>query len=106
MLCGERDIVMESKSLNKDGEIFEVLKCKADEILFVRYDDTKDAENTSVVLNDILEYCQDNGMDCLILPKSDEKVDIALEQMDAESLRRLENKVHTHLQKKSPIILT
>ena len=97
---------MENTTLNKDGHEFEVLKCKADEILFVRYDDTKDAENTSVILNGILEYCQDNGMDCLMLPKSDDKVDIALEQMDVESLRRLENKVHAYVQKKSPLILT
>lgn len=97
---------METNTLCSNTENFEVLKCKVDELLFVRYDDTKDAENTSSVLNDILDYCQDNGMDCLILPKSDEKVDIALEQMDTESLRRLENKIHTHIQKKSPIILT
>lgn len=96
---------MTESSLNFNNEIFDVLKCKADEIVFIRYATELDATETSATLNDIFEYCKDHNVDCLFLPKSDEQVDITLSQMDTESLRRLENLIHTHIQKKSPIIL-
>lgn len=86
--------------------IKQIIKCEEGEFLFVTYDSTKDPDMTSDVLQEVISYCQDNNCKCLCLPESDEKVAVALQDYDAESLRRLEGLVHQALQKKSKIILS
>ena len=83
-----------------------IIKCQEGEFIFVTYDSTKDPEMTSDIIQEVISYCQDNNCKCLFLPESDEKVAVALQDYDAESLRRLEGLVHQALQKKSKIILS
>ena len=97
---------METIKIEKDGEIAELIKCKTDEILFVRYDPTKDEIETSGLLKEILEHCQDLGIACLCMPKSDESVYVELEQWEVGRLRNFDNKLQEIIRKKSPIILT
>ena len=86
--------------------IKKVIKCEEGEFVFVTYDSTKDPDMTSDVLEEVISYCQDNGCKCLCLPETNEKIAVALQDYDAESLRRLEGLVHQALQKKSKIILS
>lgn len=96
---------MEINEVNIDA-IKKVIKCQEGEFIFVTYDSTKDPDMTSDILQEVISYCQDNGCKCLCLPESDDKVAVALQDYDAESLRRLEGLVHQALQKKSKIILS
>jgi len=97
---------METFRIEKGTDYADVIKCKADEFLFVRYDPTKDPVATSGLLKEILDYCQDMSIPCLCMAKSDETVYAELEQWDVEQLRRFDNKLQEIIRKKSPIILT
>lgn len=83
-----------------------VIKCQEGEFLFATYDATKDPEITSDEVQELIKYCQENGCQCLFLPESNDQVAVALQDFDAEALRRLEGIVHAALQKKSKIILS
>lgn len=90
-----------------DNEILKkIITCKEGEFIFATYDSAKDPDATSDVIQEVLAYCQENGCQCLFLPEADDQVAVALQDFDAEALRRLESKVHAALQKKSKIILT
>ena len=97
---------MESIEIKKNEDLVEALKCKTDEILFVRYDSTKDADATSALLEDVIAICKDYDVPCLCMPKSDEDVYVELEQWDVDRLRNFDNKLQEIIRKKSPIILT
>lgn len=97
---------MEPVKIEKNEDLVEILKCKTDEILFVRYDSTKDPDATSVLLEDIFAICKDYDIPCLCMPISDDAVYIELEQWDVDRLRNLDNKLQELIRKKSPIILT
>lgn len=97
---------METIKIQKNEDLVELLKCKTDEILFVRYDAKKDPEATSALLEDIVAICQDYEIPCLCMPISDEEVYAELEQWDVERLRNFDNKLQELIRKKSPIILT
>ncbi len=97
---------METIKIEKGEDLVEVLKCKTDEMLFVRYDPEKDPEATSDLLNDIIRCCQDLEIPCLCLPKSDESVYAELEQWDVDRLRKFDTKLQELIRKKSPIVLT
>jgi len=84
----------------------EIIKCQEGEFIFATYDSEKDPEITSDEIQELISYCQDNGCKCLFLPEQNDKVSVALQDFDAESLRRLEGLVHEALMKKSKIILT
>ena len=86
--------------------IKKIIKCSEGEFIFITYDSTKDPDMTSDVLEEVISYCQDNGCKCLCLPETNEKIAVALQDYDAESLRRLEGLVHQALMKKSKIILS
>ena len=95
---------METIKIN--GDILKtVIKCQPGEFLFATYDATKDPEITSDEIQELIGYCQDNGCQCVFLPESNEQVAVAIQDYDAESLRRLEKIIHDALQKKSKIIL-
>lgn len=96
---------MEINEVNIDP-IKKVIKCQEGEFIFATYDSTKDPDLTSDVIEEVVQYCQENGCKCLFLPETDEKIAVALQDYDAESLRRLEGLVHQALQKKSKIILS
>ena len=83
-----------------------VIKCQEGEFLFATYDATKDPEITSDEVQEVIKYCQDNGCQCLFLPENNDQVALALQDFDADALRRLEKIVHEALQKKSKIILS
>lgn len=90
-----------------DNEILKkIITCKEGEFIFATYDSAKDPDATSDVIQEVIAYCQENGCQCLFLPEADDQVAVALQDFDAEALRRLESKVHAALQKKSKIILT
>lgn len=95
---------MEVTEINGDV-LKKVLKCKEGEFLFATYDSTKDPDLSSELIQEVIKYCQDNNCQCLFLPEKDEQVSIALQDFDADALRRLEGLVHQALQKKSKIIL-
>ena len=95
---------MEVTEINGDV-LKKVLKCKEGEFLFATYDSTKDPDLNSELIQEVMKYCQDNNCQCLFLPEKDEQVSIALQDFDADALRRLEGLVHQALQKKSKIIL-
>ena len=97
---------MEVIKIEKDSDYAEILKCKSDEILFVRYDPTKDETATSDLLTEIIQHCQELDIACLCMPKSDDDVYVELEQWDVERLRNFDNKLQEIIRKKSPIILT
>ena len=97
---------MESVKVEKSEDLVEVLKCKTDEILFVRYDSSKDPEATSGLLEDVIAICGDYDIPCLCMPMSDDDVYVELEQWDVERLRNFDNKLQELIRKKSPIILT
>ena len=97
---------METIKVEKQEDIVDIVKCKDDEILFVRYDPQKDPEATSDLLNDIIQHCQDLGVACMCLPKSDDDVYVELEQWEVDRLRNFDNKIQELIRKKSPIILT
>lgn len=97
---------MEPVKIEKNEDLVEILKCKTDEILFVRYDSTKDPEATSVLLEDVIAICKDYDIPCLCMPKSDDDVYVELEQWDVDRLRNFDNKLQELIRKKSPIILT
>ena len=96
---------MEVHEINGDV-LKKIIKCTEGEFIFATYDSTKDPDITSQEINELISYCKDNGCPCLFLPETDEQISIALQDYDAESLRRLEGLVHEALQKKSKIILT
>lgn len=96
---------METVTIKKDEEVLDLIKCKQDEILFIRYDPTLDGEATSELLNAILEFCQDLEVPCLAMSRSDEQVYAELEQWDVARLRNFDNKLQEIIKKKSPIIL-
>ena len=96
---------METIKVERGEDIVEVIKCKADEILFVRYDPARDPECTSALMKDLLAYCEGLGVPCLGIPKSDEDVYAELEQWDAERLRAFDNKIQEMIRKKSPLII-
>lgn len=83
-----------------------IIKCQEGEFIFATYDSTKDPEITSDEIQELINYCQENGCKCLFLPEASDQVAVALQDYDAESLRRLEGLVHEALMKKSKIILT
>ena len=95
---------MQIQEINNDI-LKKIITCKEDEFIFATYDATKDPEMTSETIKDVIEYCQDNGCRCLFLPEANDQIAVALQDYDAESLRRLEKLVHEALQKKSKIIL-
>ena len=97
---------METIKIEKGDELANILKCKSDEILFVRYDSTKDPEATSELMNEIFDTCQELGIPCMFIPMSDEQVYLELEQWEVERLRNFDNKLQEIIKKKSPIILT
>ena len=84
----------------------QIIKCQEGEFIFATYDATKDPEITSDEIQELINYCQENGCKCLFLPESNDQVAVALQDYDAEALRRLEGLVHEALMKKSKIILT
>lgn len=96
---------METIKIEKDEDFAEVLKCKTDEILFVRYDSKKHPEATSELLNAIYAYCSDFSIPCLIIPLSDDEVFCQLEQWELDRLRNLDSKIQSIIRKKSPLIL-
>ena len=96
---------MEIQEINNDY-LKKIIKCQEGEFIFAVYDKTKDPEITSDALQELISFCQENNCKCLVLPDKDEEVAIALQDYDAEALRRLEKLVHDALQKKSKIILT
>ena len=83
----------------------EIIKCQEGEFIFATYDATKDPEITSDEIQELISYCQENGCKCLFLPETNEQVAVALQDYDAEALRRLEGLVHDALMKKSKILL-
>ena len=90
-----------------NGEILkQIITCQEGEFIFATYDSTKDPDITSDEIQEVVNYCQENGCKCLFLPESNEQVSVALQDLDAEQLRRLEGLVHEALQKKSKIILS
>lgn len=95
---------MEKMEIN--GETLkEIIKCQEGEFIFATYDATKDPEITSDEIQELISYCQENGCKCLFLPETNEQVAVALQDYDAEALRRLEGLVHDALMKKSKILL-
>jgi len=95
------------EKIKVDGEYLKsIIKCQEGEFIFATYDATKDPEITSDEVQEVIKYCQENGCQCLFLPESNDQVAVALQDFDAEALRRLEGIVHTALQKKSKIILS
>lgn len=82
-----------------------IIKCQEGEFIFATYDATKDPDITSEEIQEVVNYCQDNGCQCLFLPEADEQVAVALQDFSADQLRSLEKIVHEALQKKSKIIL-
>lgn len=97
---------MEVVKIEKQEDLVQLIKCKTDEILFVRYDPKKDPEATSDLLNEIIGCCQDLEIPCLCIPESDEDVYLELEQWDVDRLRKFDTKLQEMIRKKSPIILT
>ena len=97
---------METIKIEKKEDLATVLKCKEDEILFVRYDSSKDPEATSALMNEIYSTCQDLGVPCMFIPLSDDQVYLELEQWEVDRLRNFDNKIQELIRKKSPIILT
>lgn len=83
----------------------EILKCQPGEFVFITYDNAKDPEMTSDVLNDIIEFCSENDTPCLCIPQDDTQFSISLSQMDATQLRRLSDRIQAEIKKKSKIIL-
>lgn len=97
---------METIKIEQDGNYADVLKCKADEILFVRYDPEKDADTTLMFLQKIINYCRESDIPCLCIPKSDDAMYLDLEQWELDRLRNLDSKLQEIIRKKSPLILT
>lgn len=97
---------MESIKVEKGEDLVELVKCKKDEILFIRYDSAKDPDLTSDLLNDIMGACKKLDIMVMFLPMSDEQVYIDLEQWDVARLRNFANKLQEIIKKKSPLILT
>lgn len=97
---------METIKVEKHEDVVELVKCKTDEILFVRYDATKDPEATADLINEIMGCCQELDVPCLCIPKSDEDVYLELEQWEVDRLRKFDTKLQEMIRKKSPIILT
>lgn len=96
---------METIKIN--GEYLKsVIKCQEGEFIFATYDSTKDPEITSDEIQELMSYCQENGCKCLFLPENDEQVKVAIQDFDAEQLRRLQGIINDALQKKSKIILS
>ena len=100
-----RGAMMEVQKINGDV-LKKIITCKEGEFIFATYDATKDPEITSEEVQEVIKYCQDNGCQCLFLPEKDDQVAVALQDFDADALRRLEKIVHEALQKKSKIILS
>lgn len=96
---------METIKIQKDEELIEILKCKTDEIIFARYDPTKDPEATSNLVDAVLSYCQDLDVACMFIPQSDDDVYLQLEQWDIDRLRNFDSKLQAIIRKKSPLIL-
>lgn len=86
----------------KDLETF---KCKTDEILFISYDHTLDPDMTSELLDEIMEFCNENDVACLVIPQDKKMFSIQLEQMDVARLRNLDERIQSEIKKKSKIIL-
>ena len=97
---------METIKIEKNEDLVEVLKCKTDEILFVRYDSNKDPQATSELIEELMNYCRELDIPCMCMPKSDDDVYLELEQWDVDRLRNFDNKLQEIIRKKSPIILT
>lgn len=95
---------METTEINGEA-LKKIIKCKEGEFIFATYDSEKDPELNSELIQEIMTYCQDNNCQCLFLPEKNEQVSVALQDFDAEALRRLEKIVHDALMKKSKIIL-
>ena len=95
---------MEIQKINGDV-LKKIITCKEGEFIFATYDATKDPEITSDEIQEVVKYCQDNNCQCLFLPETNDQVAVALQDFDAEQLRRLEKLVQEALQKKSKIIL-
>ena len=95
---------MEIKEINQDA-LKKIITCKEGEFIFATYDASKDPELSSDIIKALIQYCEDNGCRCLLLPESDEQVSVSLKDMDAEALRRLAALIQDALQKKSKIIL-
>lgn len=95
---------MEKIQINGDV-LKSVIKCQPGEFLFATYDATKDPEITSDEIQEVIKYCQENDCQCLFLPEANEQVAVALQDFEADALRRLEKIVHDALQKKSKLIL-
>ena len=96
---------MEVNEVNGDV-LKKIIKCQPGEFIFATYDATKDPEITSDEIQEVIKYCQENDCQCLFLPEKDDQVAVALQDFDAEALRKLEKIVHEALQKKSKIILS
>lgn len=96
---------METVKIEKGEDLVELIKCKSDEILFARYDATKDPDATSELLQELFNQCQELGIPCMVMPMSDDDVYVQLEQWDVDRLRNFDNKLQELIRKKSPIIL-
>lgn len=88
-----------------DIKNLDILKCQQGEFVFITYDSTKDPQITSNVIEDIIEFCNENDTPCLCIPKDDEQFSLSISQMDATQLRRLDDRIQSELKKKSKIIL-
>lgn len=97
---------METVKVEKGEDLVELIKCKADEILFVRYDSKKDPEATSEILRELIAQCRALDVPCMVMPLSDDDVYLELEQWEVDRLRNFDNKLQEIIRKKSPIILT
>lgn len=96
---------METFKIEKNEELVDIIRCKQDELLFVRYDPTLDDAATSELISAILEYCQALDVPCLAMSRSDEQVYAELEQWDVTRLRAFDTKLQEIIKKKSPLIL-
>ena len=90
--------------MTKDDINLELKKCTVDDFLFVRYKGELTGD-TEAVAQDIVNYCQEVGTPCLVIPASDDEFYLELSQWDAAQLRRLSDRIQAELQKKSKIIL-
>ena len=95
---------MEITEIN-DDVLKKIIKCQEGEFIFATYDMSKDPELTSDTIQALINFCEETQCKCLLLPEKNEQVSVALQDFDAESLRRLDGLIREALTKKSKIIL-
>ena len=62
-------------------------------------------EEAETILNEVLEFCNENEVACLFIPKDEKMFDVQLEQMDVTRLRKLDERIQSEIKKKSKVIL-